>query len=60
MKTQQNQLLDIVIEINKNFKILFTILNNDKTIINSAYKQYIKALYHLMLDFEDNLKNANL
>lgn len=60
MKTQQNQLLDIVIEINKNFKILFTILNNDKTIINSAYKQYIKALYQLMLDFEDNLKNANL
>ena len=60
MKTQQNQLLDIVIEINKNFKILFTILNNDKTIINSAYKQYIEALYQLMLDFEDNLKNANL
>ena len=60
MKTQQNQLLDIVIEINKNFKILFTILNNDKTIINLAYKQYIKALYQLMLDFEDNLKNANL
>ena len=60
MKTQQNQLLDIVIEINKNFKILFTILNNDKTTINSAYKQYIKALYQLMLDFEDNLKNANL
>ncbi len=60
MKTQQNQLLDIVIEINKNFKILFTILNNDKTTINLAHKQYIKALYQLMLDFEDNLKNANL
>ena len=60
MKTQQNQLLKIFIKINKNFKILFTILNNDKTIINLAYKKYIEALYQLMLDFEDDLKNANL